>query len=216
MQSVIFDLDGTLLNTLDDLANSVNHALQAHSLPPRTRRDVRRFLGNGIRSLMEKSVAGAVTGEAFEEVLCTFRTHYVAHCLDLTAPYEGIMPLLESLQAEGVRMAIVSNKLDPAVKELNAHFFSRFITSAVGESATVRKKPNPDAVLKALDELGSTPAEAVYVGDSEVDLATARRAGLRCVLVSWGFRDRDYLLGLEGAGDVIGHPSQLLPLLGLS
>lgn len=213
MQTVVFDLDGTLLNTLDDLAGSVNYALQKHSLPLRTLAEVRSFLGNGIRVLMEKSVGGAVEGEAFEQVLNTFRQHYVDHCLDLTAPYEGIMSLLKVLKEKGVRMAIVSNKLDPAVKSLNQRFFADYIASAVGESKTVRRKPNPDAVIKALEDLGSRKDEAVYVGDSEVDLATAQNAGLKCVLVSWGFRDKDFLISLPGAEHIIDRPEELLPLL---
>lgn len=215
LNTIIFDLDGTLLNTLADLANSVNYALRCHKLKERTVNEVRQFLGNGIRYLMEHAVGGAVTGEAFEQVFATFRTHYVAHCLDLTQPYPGIMPLLEELKQRGIKMAIVSNKLHPAVQELAQRFFKGYISSAVGESATVRRKPNPDAVLAALNELGSQPSEAIYVGDSEVDLATAKNAGLPCALVTWGFRDESFLrtLPLQPDTHFIHHPSDLLNLI---
>lgn len=213
LKTVIFDLDGTLLDTLGDLAASVNHALRAHGLPERSQAEVRRFLGNGIRNLMEQSVGGAVTGEAFEQVLQTFRSYYVDHCLDTTHPYPGIMELLAALRERGVKMAIVSNKLHPAVQELSDRFFRGYIASAVGESATVRRKPNPDAVLQALKEMESQADEAIYVGDSEVDLATAQNAGLRCALVTWGFRDEDYLRALPGSPAFVHEPSELIALL---
>ncbi len=194
--TIVFDLDGTLLDTLQDLADSVNHALVAHGLPQRSTDEVRRMLGNGIRYLMEHAVPADLPAERFEPVFDTFRTHYVDHCLDKTRPYDGILPMLADLREHGYRMAIVSNKLDPAVQELNERFFSRYVESAVGESETVRRKPNPDGVLEAIRRLGSTPDEAVYVGDSEVDFATARNAGVPCITVLWGFRDEDFLRGI--------------------
>lgn len=214
--TVIFDLDGTLLDTLQDLTDSVNHALRTHGLPERTPREVRSLLGNGIRRLMSGAVDGRVEGEAFERVFDTFRTHYVAHCLDATKPYAGIMPLLQELKERGVKMAIVSNKWYTAVQELSARFFGDYMASAVGESPTVRRKPNPDAVVTALKEMGSRVDEAVYVGDSEVDLATARNAGIACVLVTWGFRDSDFLHSLPGADEAafIDTPGELAALLG--
>ena len=213
LNTIIFDLDGTLLDTLGDLSNSVNYALRKHGLPERSLSDIRAFLGNGIRHLMTCAVGkGQVDELHFEEVFQTFRSHYVEHCLDLTCPYPGIMPLLEALKRRGVKMAIVSNKLHPAVQELNTHFFNEYITSAVGESATVRRKPNPDAVLTALRELDSKPEEAIYVGDSEVDLDTAQNAGLPCGLVLWGFRDEDFLRSLPGATQWFASPEELLNL----
>ncbi len=213
LHTVIFDLDGTLLDTLGDLAQSVNHALRAHGLPERSSADIRNFLGNGIRNLVQQAAGKEVASEKFEEVFQTFRSYYVEHCLDATCPYPGVLPLLAELKRRGVKMAIVSNKLHPAVQELNEHFFKEYITSAVGESATVRRKPNPDAVLAALKELGSTPEEAIYVGDSEVDLATAQNAGLPCALVLWGFRDEDFLRTLPGATCFLREPADLLTLL---
>lgn len=213
LKTIVFDLDGTLLDTLGDLAASVNYALAAHHLPERTLMEVRQFLGNGIRRLMLDAVDGKVEGEAFEPVFASFRQHYMEHCLDTTSPYPGIMSLLKELKERGVKMAIVSNKLHPAVQELNRRFFSQYISTAVGESDKVRRKPNPDAVLAALEELGSSPSEALYVGDSEVDLQTAQHAGLPCALVLWGFRDEAYLRALPGASHFVRKPAELLSLL---
>ena len=196
IHSVIFDLDGTLLNTLTDLSNSVNYALRSHHLPERPLTEVRQFLGNGIRNLMLQAVGDNASTEEFEQVFQSFRTHYMEHCLDFTAPYPGIMHLLEQLKERGIKMAIVSNKLQPAVQELSERFFKGYITSAIGESETVRRKPNPDAVLKALEQLGATPKEAIYVGDSEVDLTTSINAKMPCALVCWGFRDECVLRSL--------------------
>lgn len=212
--TIIFDLDGTLLDTLQDLAAAVNHALASHGLPLRNETEVRSFLGNGIRSLVERAVPEGLTGEKFEQVFETFRTYYMEHCQDRTQPYEGILPLIKQLHKRGYKMGIVSNKVDAAVQELNDRFFKTYIETAVGESPTVRRKPCPDAVLAALRRLGSSPAEAVYVGDSEVDLATAENAGLPCVSVLWGFRDHDFLLA-HGATRCIARPEELPAALGL-
>lgn len=213
IRSILFDLDGTLLDTLDDLANSVNYALRTHHLPERSHTEIRSFLGNGIRNLMLDAVGRGMSDEAFEPVFQTFRTYYVEHCLDKSKPFAGIIDLLKSLQQRGITMAVVSNKLHPAVVELNERFFKDYITSAVGESATVRRKPNPDAVLAALSELGCSKDEAVYVGDSEVDLHTAQNAGMQCMLVLWGFRDEDFLRSLPGASLFAQCPADILSWL---
>lgn len=213
IRSILFDLDGTLLDTLDDLANSVNYALRTHHLPERSHTEIRSFLGNGIRNLMLDAVGRGMSDEAFEPVFQTFRTYYVEHCLDKSKPFAGIIDLLKALQQRGITMAVVSNKLHPAVVELNERFFKEYITSAVGESATVRCKPNPDAVLAALSELGCSKDEAVYVGDSEVDLQTAQNAGMQCMLVLWGFRDEDFLRSLPGASLFAQCPADILSWL---
>lgn len=213
IRSILFDLDGTLLDTLDDLANSVNYALRTHHLPERSHTEIRSFLGNGIRNLMLDAVGRGMSDEAFEPVFQTFRTYYVEHCLDKSKPFAGIIDLLKALQQRGITMAVVSNKLHPAVVELNERFFKDYITSAVGESATVRRKPNPDAVLAALSELGCSKDEAVYVGDSEVDLHTAQNAGMQCMLVLWGFRDEDFLRSLPGAFLFAQCPADILSWL---
>lgn len=213
IRSILFDLDGTLLDTLDDLANSVNYALRTHHLPERSHTEIRSFLGNGIRNLMLDAVGRGMSDEAFEPVFQTFRTYYVKHCLDKSKPFAGIIDLLKALQQRGITIAVVSNKLHPAVVELNERFFKDYITSAVGESATVRRKPNPDAVLAALSELGCSKDEAVYVGDSEVDLHTAQNAGMQCMLVLWGFRDEDFLRSLPGASLFAQCPADILSWL---
>lgn len=213
IRSILFDLDGTLLDTLDDLANSVNYALRTHHLPERSHTEIRSFLGNGIRNLMLDAVGRGMSDEAFEPVFQTFRTYYVEHCLDKSKPFAGIIDLLKALQQRGITMAVVSNKLHPAVVELNERFFKDYITSAVGESATVRRKPNPDAVLAALSELGCSKDEAVYVGDSEVDLHTAQNAGMQCMLVLWGFRGEDFLRSLPGASLFAQCPADILSWL---
>ncbi len=193
-RAVIFDLDGTLLNTLDDLAASTNAALRQFGYPERTVEEVRRFVGNGVRLLMVRALPQGEETPRFEEILAYFRQHYAAHCREATAPYPGIPALLARLRERGVRVAVVSNKFDAAVKDLCHAYFGGEVEVAVGESPAVAKKPAPDAVLAAMRELGVSPADAVYVGDSEVDVETARRAGLPCISVLWGFRDRAELV----------------------
>ncbi len=191
--TVVFDMDGTVLNTLDDLTDSVNYVLDRFGMPTRTREDYRRFFGNGIRHALECAVPEGTPDSAIEEMLPVFKEHYDRHCLDKTGPYEGILDLMKTLAERGYRMAIVSNKIDSAVKELNDRFFSDYISVAIGEKPGIRRKPAPDTVLAALEELGVSPEEAVYVGDSEVDFRTAVNSGMPCITVLWGFRDKDYL-----------------------
>lgn len=190
---VVFDLDGTLLDTLDDLTAAVNHALAAVGLPARRRDEVRAFLGNGIRRLVRASVGENCPEAVAERAFETFQRYYMAHCMERTRPFAGIDGLLAALRREGVATAIVSNKADAAVQLLRERFFADTVDIAVGESAAVRRKPHPDAILKAVRDLGRLPAEAVYVGDSEVDIEAARRAEIDCITVLWGFRDEDFL-----------------------
>lgn len=210
--TVIFDLDGTLLDTLSDLSASVNHALTSHGLAPRSHSEVRSFLGNGINRLMLQAVPRELDADRFAEVFETFRAHYVAHCMEKTAPFSGIYDLLSALQARGIGMAIVSNKLDAAVQELRTHFFADTIGVAIGESPTVRRKPQPDSIIEAMRRLGGTPEQTLYVGDSEVDLEASRRAGVRCVTVLWGFRDEDFLRD-AGATCFVRKPCDILDIL---
>ena len=193
MTAVLFDLDGTLLDTLDDLAASVNAALAAFSLPMRTREEVRRFVGNGAERLIRLALPGEETDPPAEEVLKVFRTHYNAHCLDRTRPYDGI---LEALRQLHMPAAIVSNKPDSAVKPLCARFFPG--VPAFGETADCPRKPAPDMLFRGLEALGAD--RCVYVGDSEVDILTARNAGMPCLSVLWGFRDKETL---EAAGGTL-------------
>ena len=191
--AVILDLDGTLLDTLEDLADAVNFALRSAGMPERTLREIRDFVGNGVRRLLEQAVPEGADHPRFDEVFGKFREYYALHCNDKTKPYEGILPLLKELKAEGYALAIVSNKLDSAVKELAEIYFEDLIPVAIGEREGVARKPAPDTVFAALKELEVTADRAVYVGDSEVDVMTARNAGLPCITVLWGFRDREVL-----------------------
>ena len=190
--TVLFDLDGTLLDTLDDLTDAVNRALVLYGQPTRERREVRAFLGNGAKYLMEHA-APCVTGERFDALLRDYKADYDANCVVKTAPYPGIEALLRALRARGVRTGIISNKPDSAVQPLYKTFFADTMDIAVGEREGIRRKPAPDTVLSAMERLGAAPAETLYVGDTEVDLETARRAGVDCAAVTWGFRDPDQL-----------------------
>ena len=207
----IFDLDGTLLNTLDDLAASTNYALRAVGLPEHSVEDVRQFVGNGVRLLMERAVPGGDSHPLFEEAFRIFREHYLVHSLDTTRPYPGVTGMLRELHRRGCRLAIVSNKFHTATQELARHFFADSIEVAIGENeaAGVRKKPAPDTVIEALSQLGVGREKAVYVGDSDVDLLTARNSGLPCISVLWGFRDREFLLEY-GATQFVERPEELL------
>lgn len=209
-QTAIFDLDGTLLNTLDDLAASTNYALREHGLPPRTVDEVRAFVGNGIRNLIRRAVPAGSDEALVEAVHATFDAHYARHDLDRTAPYPGIPELLDRLRARGLRLCVVSNKGDYAVQPLVEHFFPAQFDFVCGEREKdgIRRKPWPDTVLACMRELGSQPDACVYIGDSEVDIQTARNARLDCVLVSWGFRDVAYLLE-QGARTIVDTPREL-------
>jgi phosphoglycolate phosphatase len=214
LQAFIFDLDGTLLDTLGDLAASVNYALQTCGMPQHSIDDVRRFVGNGVRLLMERAVPDGAANPRFEEAFSTFRQHYMQHSLDTTRPYDGIMEMLEVLRQRGYRTAVVSNKFYAATQELCQHFFADSIEVAIGEHEAegIRKKPAPDTVNEALRQLGVSREQAVYVGDSDVDIATAVASGMPCISVLWGFRDREFLIA-HGATQFISHPSELLTIL---
>ena len=227
----VFDLDGTLLDTLGDLAAAVNFSLRTHGMPQHSVDDVRRFVGNGVRLLIVRAVPGGEQNPLFEEALATFRQYYLEHSMDTTRPYDGIPEMLAGLKRRGKRLAVVSNKFQTATEELCRHFFPDTIEVAIGENeaAGIRKKPAPDTVFEALRQLSppliakspvtppTSPAPnsvpggsaAVYVGDSEVDIMTARNSGLPCISVLWGFRDRDFLLQ-HGATTFITSPSELL------
>ena len=207
----IFDLDGTLLDTLADLADSTNYALRTHGMPEHSIDDVRRFVGNGVRKLMERAIPNGEANPDFEATFATFREHYMHHSLDTTQPYPGIPEALAELKAKGCRLAVVSNKMMAATVELCRHFFPDNIEVAIGEHEAegIRKKPAPDTVFAALRELGVEKSGAVYVGDSDVDVQTAANSGLPCISVLWGFRDRDFLIQ-HGAKTFISAPSELL------
>lgn len=194
-KAVLFDMDGTLLDTLADMAAAVNHILSVHGYPLRTVEEVRAFVGNGARKLMERALPPDVTGDAFEALLEEYRQWYEAHACVKTAPYPGVPAVLAALHRAGVRCAVVSNKPDGATRELAARFFPGL--PAFGQQDGIPAKPAPNMVYHALAELGVEASAAAYVGDSEVDVALARNAKLPLIAVSWGFRGRE---ALEEAG----------------
>ena len=207
----IFDLDGTLLDTLGDLAASVNYALRSHGMPEHSLDDVRRFVGNGVRRLMERAIPEGAENPLFDATFATFRQYYMAHSLDTTRPYDGIPETLAELWRRGCHIAVVSNKMMAATVELCRHFFPDTVEVAIGEHEAegIRKKPAPDTVFAALRQLGVGKDRAVYVGDSDVDIQTATNAGLPCISVLWGFRDKDFLIQ-HGAKTFISAPQELL------
>lgn len=207
-QLAIFDLDGTLLDTLDDLRNSLNYALSTQGFAPRTHAEVRSFVGNGIRRLIERAVPPETEPAQIEAVFDAFHPHYAVHCADCTRPYAGMTELLRQLQAEGVICAVVSNKPDYAVQSLAGQYFPSLFAASAGAKDGVRKKPYPDAVFDVIDRLQAQTLRAVYIGDSEVDVETARNAALPCICVSWGFRDRDVLLA-AGASTICSSMDEL-------
>lgn len=207
-KTYIFDLDGTLLDTLNDLHASCNYALRTHGMPERSLEEVRQFVGNGVKKLMERAIPNGLENPLFEETLQTFRQHYLLHNLDTTLPYPGIMEMLQQLKAQGKRIAVVSNKFYAATQDLCKHFFGDTIQVAIGEREDIKKKPAPDTVLEALRQLQVTRQDAVYVGDSEVDVETARNSGIPCISVLWGFRSKSFLL-FHGATTFIETPNEL-------
>lgn len=208
-RTVIFDLDGTLLNTLDDLTASVNFALASFSLPTRTKEQIRSFVGKGIATLIRRAIG--YEHPNFAKILQTFREHYGAHCKDKTKEYDGITPLLQELKARGVQTAVVSNKADFAVKTLSKEYFPNLLQEAVGENeaAGIAKKPAPDSLLAVMKKLNAEKATTVYVGDSEVDIQTAKNAGVDCISVAWGFKDEEFLRA-NGAKAFVRAPREIL------
>ena len=193
-KTIIFDLDGTLLDTLDDLTDSTNAVLDKFGLKRRTREEVRAFVGNGIAKLIERAV-GQDGMDRHAEVLAEFKRYYGEHCAEKTAPYPGILSLLQTLKEQGIKTAVVSNKADFAVKSLAKTYFDGLLLSAVGEDEEkgIRKKPAPDSLLAVMEQLSAAAETTLYVGDSEVDIQTAKNAGVDCLCVTWGFRDKAYL-----------------------
>ena len=191
--TAIFDLDGTLLDTLDDLADAVNASLAAFGYPARTREQVRSFVGNGVRLLIVRALPQGDSNPDFEEVYAYFRRYYSAHSCEKTAPYPGILDALATLRARGVKIAVVSNKMESAVRDLTASFFPGLVEVAIGDLEGRPRKPAPEGVFAALECLGVGREGAVYIGDSDVDVETAQNAALPCISVLWGFRDEDCL-----------------------
>lgn len=210
--TVIFDLDGTLLDTITDLAASANYAMEQMGWPTYDLEQIKLFVGNGVRRLIALCTPDGEDNPRFEECFAIFNKHYDEHCRDNTAPYAGIMDVLKKLSEKEYKMAIVSNKPDGPVKVLNKEWFGQYISVAIGEKPTVHKKPAPDTVLAAMDELFCEKFETVYVGDSEVDIQTAKNAGVDCIAVSWGFRSEEHLIN-SGATVIAHKPEDILKLV---
>lgn len=209
-KAVIFDLDGTLLNTLDDLADSTNYALSKFGYPTRTIEEVRQFVGNGVAKLIERAIPEGKNNPNFEKCLAIFKENYAQNMYNKTAPYNGIIEMLSNLKSRGIKIAVVSNKFDLAVKELCKKYFEGFIDFAAGENEAqgIKKKPAPDTVISVLNEFNFAPEDAVYVGDSDVDIMTAKNSKMPCISVTWGFRDEKFLLE-NGATILINAPSEI-------
>ncbi len=219
-KTIIWDLDGTLLDTLQDLMASVNYALEKHSLPLRSYQEIRSFVGNGVKRLVELSVPDGLANPSFDQVFSDFKSHYALHCQDQTGLYEGIAETLNALKLRGVRMALVSNKLQSGVTALvespvktigreETIRLSDYMEVAIGERPDIARKPAADMVDKAFEEMGIDKHDAVYIGDSEVDIATARNSGLPCISVLWGFRDKDFLQA-QGAEIFVEKPIDIV------
>ena len=211
-KTAVFDLDGTLLDTLEDLYLATNAALERHSLPRRSRDEVRLFVGNGVEMLIRRAVPAGTDEETILAVLADFKTTYAAICEDHTKPYDGILDMLTALRERGIRVAVVSNKFDAATKKLCEKYFGNLVEVAIGERAGVRKKPAPDTVHEALKELEVTAEGAVYIGDSDVDIRTAENCGMECISVTWGLRDEDFLIE-NGAKALVDTPEKLLGVI---
>lgn len=196
-KAIIFDLDGTLLNTLEDLTDSTNYALRTCGFPERTLEEVRRFVGNGIRKLIERAVPVNADAENISECFTVFCEHYKQNMENKTAEYTGISDMLSALYAAGYKMAIVTNKADFAAQVLCGKLFGNYVKTVVGSVENRPNKPAPDGVYYALEQMGVVKEEAVFIGDSEVDILTAKNAEIDAIGVLWGFRD---LADLEAVG----------------
>lgn len=208
-KAVIFDMDGTLLNTLDDITDSVNYVIGRYGYPSKSIDEIRDYVGNGAKRLLEQCFTRKLDDRYFTRMLGQYKQHYLENCLNKTRPYPQTIELLHKLREMGVKLGIVSNKPDATVKRLNSLFFEEYITVALGEHLNEKTKPEPDLVFMALEQMDVDPRDALYVGDSEVDILTARNAEIPCVSVTWGFRDADALKA-AGAGCIINRPLELL------
>lgn len=205
----IFDMDGTILDTLEDLADCMNYSLEKNGYPKRTLSEVRSFVGNGIHKLVERAVPVETSEEEVEKVFHTFHGYYKDHCAIKTRPYDGICEVIQNMREQGILTAVVSNKADYAVKSLCDDYFKGLFDFAVGDREGYQRKPYPDSVYAVLEKFEINKSEAVYIGDSEVDLQTAKNADIDVIMVGWGFRDADYLKS-QGAKRVLQKPSEIL------
>ena len=211
-KAAIFDMDGTILNPLEDLTDSTNYALAHHGFPERTIDEVRRFVGNGIRKLIERAVPAGTDVATIDKVFDTFASYYKEHSAIKTRPYDGIHDAIAKLRAAGVKTAVVSNKADFAVQDLCVDYFPGMFDFALGEKSGIAKKPAPDMVEECLRTLGFEKKDVVYIGDSDVDLATARNSGTDVIMVGWGFRDEEFIMSL-GAPFVIHDTQKIVDIV---
>ncbi len=212
IQAIIFDLDGTLLDTLDDLGDSVNHVLEKYHYPQRTKEEIRSFIGNGIKKLIERALPYRIEDNEFEKVFNDFQAYYQIHCLDKTIPYPHILELLKMLKEKNYKTAIISNKSDDKVQVLKKAFFPDLIDLALGTKDFAKTKPNPESTLQLIHDLNVPLSSCLFVGDSEVDIQTAHNANIPCVSVSWGFKSKEALLK-NGAQIIIDTPLELIKIL---
>ncbi len=212
IDTVIFDLDGTLLFSLEDLKNSTNFALRQFGFKERTLEEVRIFVGDGVRKLIERALPQGTDAMIIEDVLRVFKENYEQNMYNCTKPYNGIQKLLLDLRHSSLKTAVVSNKFDIAVKELCKKYFGDLIDVAIGQRDDVPKKPAPNGVFAAIKELGAKQQNCIYVGDSDVDVLTAHNAGLKCIGVTWGYRDRE-LLESKGADYIVNDPHEIFNLI---
>lgn len=211
-QAAIFDLDGTILSSLDDLATSTNYALALNNMPQRTTDEVRQFVGNGARKLIERAVPQNTAVELIDKVQEDFNAHYKIHCNDQTRPYDGILDMLTVLREKGLKLAVLSNKPDFAVQEICAISFNGYFDMVSGEIAGIKKKPDSEGVFRVTNALGVDPQKCVYIGDSDVDILTAKNSGMTSIGVDWGFRPRQLLID-TGADMIASTPEELLEMI---
>lgn len=214
IELVIFDLDGTLLNTLDDLADSTNLALAEFGYPPKSIAEIKQYVGNGVAKLIERAIPNGKDNIHYNTCLKIFKIIYAQNMYNKTAPYNGIINLLIELKEKNYKIAVVSNKFDLAVKELCQKYFPNLIDIAIGENeaAGINKKPAPDTVNLVLKQLELTPNQAIYVGDSDVDILTAKNSNMPCISVTWGFRDIQFLKE-HNANIIINDPKEIIDYL---
>ncbi len=210
LKNIIFDLDGTLLYTLEDLTDSINFSLKKYNYPQKTIDQIRNAVGNGVYKLCERVVPEGKNNPLYNEILETFKQNYSNNMFNKTSPYEGIIPLLHDLKSNNYKIAVVSNKFDSAVRDLCTKYFNGLIDFAAGENEQfgIKKKPAPDTVLSVMKEFGATVDDTVYVGDSEVDIQTAQNAKIPCISVTWGFKNYDFLLQ-NGAKIIVHAPYEI-------
>jgi len=208
----IFDMDGTILNTLEDLKNSTNFVLKKYGFAERSLDEIRCFVGNGLRVLIEKAVPENSDEKTVDKLLSDFKEHYEVHKQDFTKPYDGIREVLEELKKNNIKLAVVSNKPDEAVKELCERYFKGIFDYSLGEKQNIKRKPAPDMVELAVKALGFSKEESIFIGDSEIDIRTADNAELKAIAVLWGFRTKEDLIK-EGASLFAAAPKDILSII---